>query len=272
MFNFNATTSSFSLVYSENLLDIDAPCYTCTRIARQSWAQLQIVGNSAFWPLVVSGAPYFISDYQGRFLGSSGKVCNGTLTSQCYQTLIDGIYILRLGAGPFGDQLGFPRNDSSWEGCGESGGHLDQFIFVIKDGLCTPVQKFRYTSRCARPPPIDSAAYSRTLAPTFGGTVAPSESVYGEPYIPGQMYDIKGKKLDRDTLTELITEEKIEKNVDTTSTSSGESQRRNNVADDDDNNNDDYSRNDKPSSFKQEVEEEESLEDIHGKHAASIIF
>lgn len=187
-FNFNATSSSFTLVGSENLIDLDAPCYRCTYVALRRWVQLQTIGDSAFWPLVVTGAPYYISDFQGRMVYATGKVCHGVTTYECYQRINDGLYILRLGGGLFGRITGFPYKNASWHGCGEEGTDRDQFIFRIADGICTPIQKYRYTWRCDRPHPINSNAYSRTRAPTSGGTQAPSQSVYGDPYVKGQMY------------------------------------------------------------------------------------
>lgn len=64
------------------------------------------VGNSAFWPLDVVGAPYYISDYAATNVVSSGKVCDGITFYECYQTLTDGVYILRLGGGLFGRLTG----------------------------------------------------------------------------------------------------------------------------------------------------------------------
>ncbi len=187
-FNFNATSSAFTLAGSENLIDLDAPCYRCTYIALRRWVQLQTIGDSAFWPLVVTGAPYYISDFQGRMVYATGKVCHGVTTYECYQRINDGLYILRLGGGLFGRITGFPYPNASWHGCGEEGTDRDQFIFRIANGVCTPIQKHRYSWRCDRPSPINGNAYSRTRAPTSGGTQAPSKSVYGDPYVKGEMY------------------------------------------------------------------------------------
>lgn len=77
---------------------------------------------------MVSGAPYYISDYEGRELVMSGKVCHGVTKYECYQTMTDGTYILRLGGGAFGRLTGFPYNDSHWRGCGEEGGVHDQLV------------------------------------------------------------------------------------------------------------------------------------------------
>ncbi len=193
-FNFNATSSEFSLVKAQNLVDLNAPCYTCTTIARSSWKELQLVGNNAFWPLVVSGAPYYISDYQGKQVAASGKVCRGIQESECYQTLTNGIYTLRLRRlGGFDDtnKTNYAPTPAFWRGCGENGTALDQFIFQIANGKCTPLQKYRYRSRCSRPPPLNPASYSSTKAPTHGGTAAPTQSVYGLPYMKGKMYALR---------------------------------------------------------------------------------
>jgi hypothetical protein len=186
-FKFDATSMSFSLVASENLIDFQAPCNRCTQIAMRRWAQMQTIGDVAFWPLVVTGAPYYISDYEGRLVYAMGKVCEGSLTYECYQRVSNGIYTLRLGGGLFGRITGFPKPNASWHGCGESGTDRDQLVFRIDNGVCTPLQKHRYTWRCDRPPLLGSS-YSGTHAPTASGTMAPTQNIYGETYVKGQMY------------------------------------------------------------------------------------
>lgn len=187
-FNFNATSSMFSFVEIENEIDFNAPCYRCTTIGLQTWANSQTVGNFALWPLKVHGAPWYISDYEARVLYSTGKVCDQIATYECYQTIPDGLYILRLGGGLFGRLLDFPYARTNWTGCGASGDHRDQLVFRIAESKCTAVQVFRYANRCGRPTAINTAAYSSTFAPTGGGTRAPTQSTFGEPYVKGQMY------------------------------------------------------------------------------------
>jgi hypothetical protein len=189
-FNFNGTDLAFSLVETENLVDFTAPCYRCTKIALQSWKELQVIGNFALWPLQVYGAPWYISDYQARVVYSTGKLCYGVSLWECYQTIQDGIYILRLGAGLFGELNGFPFTNANWTGCGASGGYRDQLVFRIANGQCETLQVFSYSSRCSHPPPINLAQYSSTAPPTAGGTVAPTQSTFGEPYVKGQMYAV----------------------------------------------------------------------------------
>jgi hypothetical protein len=217
MFTWSAAASKFSLFGKENLIDLSGVCYSCTTLSKSRWTDLQIVGNSAFWPLVVTGAPYYISDYQGREIFSSGKACKGNTPSQCYQTLKNGIYLLRLGGGLFGRIQGFPMSGAHWQGCGESGGDRDQLIFMIANGECIAIQKYSYPGRCVRPPPINSAQLSGTLSPTFGGTVPPTQSVYGETYVSGQMYGIKKKGPETIPVGELLQEETVTSNIQTES-------------------------------------------------------
>ena len=42
-------------------------------------------------------------------------------TFECYQSTNNGVYILRLGGGLFGDLLGFPQQGATWQGCGANG-------------------------------------------------------------------------------------------------------------------------------------------------------
>lgn len=187
IFNFNATSMVFSFTSGENLIDLNAPCYRCQTIAFQSWAEQQNSGGFGFWPLMVKGAPYYISDYQARTLYFLGKVCDDIHIYQCYQTLINGVYILRLGGGLFGREIGFPEKNATWEGCGESGTDRDQFIFQIENGVCRPIAVNRYTWRCYRPNPV---GWDSTPSPTKGGTVAPTQNVFGPPYSAGNMYSV----------------------------------------------------------------------------------
>lgn len=194
MFNYNLTTGDFSLVAIENEINMTSPCYRCTTIASRSWDDLQETGDDAFWPLWVTGAPYYISDSEGKLIYASGKMCYGVAFYECYQRLPDGQYLLRLGGGLFGRETHLPENGAHWEGCGRSGTHREQFLFGIIRGRCHPLQVFNYTTRCDRPEPISAADTKSfwkneyTQSPTGGGTVMPSQSVFGEPWVAGEMY------------------------------------------------------------------------------------
>lgn len=57
-------------------------------------------------------------------------------------------------------------------------------MFRISGGECHPLQKFRYKHRCDLPPPINVAAATDASgeiipSPTFGGTVKPTQNVFG---------------------------------------------------------------------------------------------
>lgn len=193
LFHFSAETMSFRLSGSENLVHLDDACYRCETLAHASWATSQRAGQAAFWPLTVYGAPYYISDYAGRTLYVRGRVCEGVAKYSCYQTLSEGVYTLRLGQGLFGPETGFPLPDYFYEGCGVRGTGRQQLVFKVEAGQCTALQVYNYTGRCDRPPavnPVLSQALGETVLapPTAGGTVAPTQSVYGDVYIPGQMY------------------------------------------------------------------------------------
>jgi hypothetical protein len=41
-FNFNATTMAFSLATIQNAVNISSFCFRCTRVAFQTWSQLQV--------------------------------------------------------------------------------------------------------------------------------------------------------------------------------------------------------------------------------------
>ena len=148
LFNFNSTTVQFDFVSSLNELKIIRtsvntsdvyPCFRCGAITTQSWSQLQLQ-DASFWPIVGYGAPYYISDITARTLYFSGRVCDGILTYECYQTLTTGTYLLRMGGGTFGKIIGFPHSDANWVGCGVSGTWRDQMIFQIIDRQCYVLQ------------------------------------------------------------------------------------------------------------------------------------
>jgi hypothetical protein len=57
-------------------------------------------------------------------------------------------------------------------------------VFRIAGGVCAPIQEFNYYNRCAIPPhyassPLYSALPGATPSPTFGGTVKPTQNVFG---------------------------------------------------------------------------------------------
>ena len=122
-------------------------------------------------------APYYISDYEGRVVYALGKVCQGKEFYQCYQTLTDGMYLLRLGGGLFGRELNFPRKNATWNGCDSSGGDRNQLIFRISESRCVPLNNYRYNWRCDKPPikdvsnAIATSFNVQSKAPTAGGTV-----------------------------------------------------------------------------------------------------
>lgn len=156
-FLFSSSTREFSFYDSNNEINMTAPCYRCVTYTQRNWAESQIIGGDAFWPLVAFGAPYYISDVEGRKVYSTGKVCNdgdagfGSWTIskyECYQTLLDGVYILRLGGGIFGRETGFPNPGAWWSGCGLTGTWDEQLVFQIDSNKCNPIQKFKYNARC----------------------------------------------------------------------------------------------------------------------------
>lgn len=152
MFNFNSTTLEFSFVESlnekvffqsaANTTDVE-PCFRCAAITTASWAEQQNTLDMSFWPFVAYGAPYYISDIRGRLLFFSGRVCDGIMRYECYQTLPSGQYMMRMGGGLFGKILGFPREGASWEGCGSNGTWRDQFMFEIVNQTCFPLENVR---------------------------------------------------------------------------------------------------------------------------------
>ena len=148
LFNFNSTTAQFNFVSALNEKHITRtsvntsdvyPCFRCGAITVQSWSQLQLQ-DASFWPIVAYGAPYYISDISARTLYFGGRVCDGVLTYECYQTLTTGAYLFRMGGGSFGKLIGFPHSDANWAGCGVSGTWRDQMIFQIIDRVCYVIQ------------------------------------------------------------------------------------------------------------------------------------
>jgi hypothetical protein len=202
-FNYNSTNMAFNFFDAENLISLDRACYRCISLARETWADLQVVGGDSFWPLDAWNAPWYISTYEAYDLISIGNVCDGIDHYQCYQRVRDGYYILRLGGGLFGRITGFPYNESRWEGCSMQGTDRDQLVFKIAGGECIPIQKFTFTDRCSRPPPIDFYALEGLEVPTAGGTAAPTHNIFGEPYVEGAMYRrLEGEDLSGRQLTE----------------------------------------------------------------------
>lgn len=206
-FKYSSATNTFKYVYGENLIfndlktvettidgvttttEVERLCHKCITIARANWEGLQIKNKFGFWPLTVYGSPYYISDFEGKNLYSQGKICYGDFSSnQCYQTLIDGLYRLRLGHGDIGNRLKYqvPLADSTWEGCGRKGTINEEFFFRILNGKCSPILIHPYSNKCEIPPEIDYEYFmnggrpnfynSPTFAPTFSPTISHSPS------------------------------------------------------------------------------------------------
>jgi hypothetical protein len=187
-FNFNTTSMVFNFYKGENMVTLERDCFRCIVVSDKSWAELQTPGGDSFWPLDTWNAPFYISDYEGRSIVSMGNTCEGVDHYQCYQRPKDGYYILRVGGGLFGRETGLPYAGAKWKGCGEEGTDRDQLIFKIANGACQPIQKFRYTTRCSQPPPIDRYALDGVETPVAQGTAAPTVSIFGPEYVQYQMY------------------------------------------------------------------------------------
>ena len=110
----NSTTGSgqfeFSFLDAENLIDpnvdrLGPECMRCSRVSRETWADVQVTRPS-FFPFTFWNTYYYISDYTARDLYASGQACAGVYKWSCYQLLPDGLYTLRLGRGPLGQDIG----------------------------------------------------------------------------------------------------------------------------------------------------------------------
>jgi hypothetical protein len=127
-----------------------------------------------------------------------GDLCINTATGdpvnyyQCHQRVKDGFYLLRIGGGLFGRLTGQPYAGAKWKGCDSSGDDRTQLIFRIADGKCTPIQTYKYLTRCDRPPAFDMMGILGIDPPTAQGTVAPTVNVFGADYVQYQMYEFDG--------------------------------------------------------------------------------
>lgn len=203
-FYFDENTTSFSFHSGENMIDENDACMQCTAIETKNWNQLRASAATSFMPTIITGAPYYISDWEGRVVYASGRICNNNTNYQCYVNAPDGVYILRLGernqfelitvryftvlfastgGGMFPSTTGYPLSGSSWQACGWEGTAREQLIFHLTEKECTPIQKFNYSSRCSRPPSVDLSPYGvKSSGKISGGTMAPTQSVFGAPY------------------------------------------------------------------------------------------
>jgi hypothetical protein len=191
-FKFDTTTRQFNFFEKENLVDLAAPCYRCQSIASNRWAeQVEPTFSLSLWPLRVYGAPYYISDNEGRLAYYRGLVCDNVEEYECYIRMVEGTYILRLGEGLFGNITEFPRlgtqvpapnagdpnrtvtvGQAWWKGCGRNGTYKDQFTFQIDgNGKCIPLAIDRFER-----PPHPQACGRSTHMPSPAPTMAPTEA------------------------------------------------------------------------------------------------
>lgn len=191
-FIFDTNSATFSFYSAENLIDMDAvlntSCFRCSVVTTRTWNDLQKIGGDIYLPMEVRGAPYYISDVQGHKVYAAGKFCDNIDIWSCLFNLIDGVYVMRLGGGLFGRETYLPHPTTLWSGCNATGTDRDQLIFRIYNNKCTPLQVWRYRSRCDLPAPIDvSMPNSPSAAPSI--TAAPSRNIFGNPYVASQMYE-----------------------------------------------------------------------------------
>ena len=182
---FSTEKRQFEFYDAENLIYFEDPCYPCTTIALDNWATTRERGDQSFFSLIAEGAPYYISDQQGRQLYSVGKACDtGSLNRyECFIRLPDGLYTLRMGGGLFGRLLLFPRTkNATYEfppnfktGCNFTAEHRYQFTFRIMGKVCQQETTFfdKYPMHPSNNPTED---YDRCFVPQEVETMTPTSA------------------------------------------------------------------------------------------------
>mmetsp|Transcript_22598 Transcript_22598/g.33044 ORF Transcript_22598/g.33044 Transcript_22598/m.33044 type:complete len:1019 (+) Transcript_22598:174-3230(+) len=89
------------------------------------------------------GTNYYISDSKGHRLISTGTMCDGVVTQDCWQHLPDGDYVLRV----TGD-LDTSYASHSWAFCGRVGGASEMLVFRVTNDECDAVAAYTRTSFC----------------------------------------------------------------------------------------------------------------------------
>ena len=107
------------------------------------WLHLQDSAANGWFEADGKGTSFYISDPDGKQLKSAGTLCPDMFSYQCWQPLLDGTYILRLGGG-----LDVNSGDHTWSFCGKTGGAQTQLLFQIADGTCTPLMTLSKHQYC----------------------------------------------------------------------------------------------------------------------------
>lgn len=121
-----------------------APTLGQTITSGETWRYLTLSTTGEPWfDNQHQGTNYYISDTQGHRLLSTGTSCT-TLSSQCYQNIPDGQYVLRVGGG-----LNNYHDDHKWTFCGRVGGAEEQLNFVVKNGECDAIASYTRATYCS---------------------------------------------------------------------------------------------------------------------------
>jgi len=97
-----------------------------------NWLELSSNSRSGWFDSLGTGTYYYISDLSGMNLISSGTLCTGTHSYQCWQVLPDGTYLLRIG-GALNYNLG-----DVWSFCGVTGGSKSSWCSQFRGGNVRP--------------------------------------------------------------------------------------------------------------------------------------
>jgi len=118
------------------------PAPTLSQTSNVVWQYLTMTGSSWFSSFH-HGVNYYISDLEGRKLLSTGTKCDEFATQNCWQTLPDGDYVLRI----TGD-LNVQSVTRSWSFCGRTGSISEMLVFTISNGECDAIEAYTRSTYC----------------------------------------------------------------------------------------------------------------------------
>jgi hypothetical protein len=119
-----------------------SPAPTLGQTSNTVWEYFTMTG-SGWFDESHHGTNYYISDINGKRLVSTGTKCDTFTSQNCWQSLPDGEYILRVSG-----YLNKDGDNHAWAFCGRQGTTKNMLVFSVTDGQCDALEFYTRSTFC----------------------------------------------------------------------------------------------------------------------------